>query len=87
VVVYLYYGVEVAALKIALESQLGLGLDCGVHAFEDAVVLRFEIRVKFAEISGHVLVVSSQRALVLEGVVPLQLLMHLEAALEPVTYF
>lgn len=75
--------VEVSAFEVAVEGELGVVLDGGVHAAEDAGVLALEISVELAEVGRHVLEVGVDGALVLEGVAPVELLVHLEAAGEP----
>ena len=42
--------------------------------------------MKFPEISCHMLVIGAHSSLVLEGIVPLYLLMHFEATLETMTW-
>jgi glucose/arabinose dehydrogenase len=73
-------GVEVSAFEVAVEVEFGAWLDGRVHASEDASGLGFEIGMKFPEVWSHVLVVGAHGSFVLEGVLSLHFLVHLEAA-------
>ena len=58
---------------------MGFG-DGGIGAFEYAIGFRFEVAMKFPKISSHMGIVGIDGILILEEVVALDLLVHLEAA-------